>query len=172
MKGTFSRLIPGPDPVPGHGLGAVGQAGPRRPKHLQQLLHLAHRLLEDVVAERQVQQRQVARLHQPQPADRRRQRPIGDARRRPRRRSGRRHLAAGRTTAPRQGTDGRLDLGGDSGRAERPLRARSGVDVGDAVRRRRRRGTPGTRGLRPGTDGARTEGNRGSGTGPGNGLTR
>lgn len=48
--------------------------GSRRPEHLQRMLHAAHRLLEDDLPQREVQQRQVARLHQPHAAVRRRRR--------------------------------------------------------------------------------------------------
>lgn len=42
-----------------------------RPKHLHVVLQAAHRVLETVQPERQVQQRQVARLHEPDAAQRR-----------------------------------------------------------------------------------------------------
>lgn len=48
--------------------------GSGRAEHLQRLLHTAHRLLQDDVPQREVQQRQVARLHQPHAAIRRRRR--------------------------------------------------------------------------------------------------
>lgn len=49
------RLIPSTDPIPRHPVCSIGKTGSRRSEHLQQLLHAAHRLLQNVLAERQIQ---------------------------------------------------------------------------------------------------------------------
>ena len=58
----------GTDPISGRDHSPGGQAVSRRSEHLQRLLHPEDRVLQAVQPEREVQQRQVARLHQPVPS--------------------------------------------------------------------------------------------------------
>lgn len=77
---NIKKKIPTPLSLRDCSLKKTVHTEPRRAEHLQLVLHAAHRLQQDAEPERQVQQRQVAGLHEPDPADGRRQSRRGLAR--------------------------------------------------------------------------------------------